>query len=146
MCRADYEMVLQTCLELEHQPGLFMLSRESFHTCLQHHFIVRSTKRGFLSATPSVTTIWLSNRMSCLRIKWWKQKLTGRQFWSLIKNRIPQKGDTCLQLHPCTKKNLQYVSIYSVNKLEAFFDNYNCDNNETDIGCHPTIYHCILRW
>ena len=30
----------------------FMLSRPSFHTCLQHHFTVRSTQRGFLSATP----------------------------------------------------------------------------------------------
>ena len=61
-----------------------MLSRASFHTCLPHHFTVHSIERGFLSATPSVTTIRLSHRMSGPRIKWWKQNITGENDQSII--------------------------------------------------------------
>ena len=70
----------------------FMLSRASFHTCLQHHITVRSTQSGFLSVTSSVTTIWLSHsRMSGLRINWWKQK-----------------GGSRLQLNLCQKSTFSY--------------------------------------
>ena len=157
--RKNPKFILLEALEHHSASTRCMLSRASFHTRL-HHFTVRSTQRGFMSATPFIQKFGFLNwehqpgwsSRASFRLKSINQVYALQSIiWHISSTPFhsfsTQRG-SCLQLHMRQQFDFR-IEWKSKNDLRTILQPYKNHRNALEgsaYTCTATWHQMRFRW